>query len=142
MPRFGDNPKRQQSKVARALGISPSAVNRLVNEGKGGSLELIENIERLLNEPHGTILGYTSIRPVAPRFRDIPEFAEVINEAERRVKLGKIQLSRMDLEFAGDLRLSPPPKRFTPDLLIQLALSLADDGSDGSSSAKRRTRKK
>lgn len=127
LPRFGGNPKVQQSAAARALDVQPSSINRLVNHGAGGSIEMIEKVEKLLNDPPGTILGYTNGAAKAPRFRDLPGFEEVLSEAERRARDNKIQLTRKDLEFAGDYRLSPPPKRLTPDLLVQLALALAPD---------------
>lgn len=139
MPRFGNNPDRQQSEAARALKVSASSINRLVNLGTGGSVGLIEKVEKFLNEPKGTILGYTAGEPPVPRFRDLPGFAEVLDEALRRAKESKIQLTRRELEEAGDYRLSPPPARLTADLLVQLALSLAGDAPP---TPKGRSRKK
>jgi hypothetical protein len=128
LPRFGDNPDRAQSAAALALEVKPSSINRLVNHGTGGSVGMIERVEKLLNLPNGTILGYTSGTEPTPRFRDLAGFDAAIEEAERRCKESKIQLSRRDLEFAGDVRQIPPPKRISADLLVQLALALAGDG--------------
>ncbi len=137
LPRFGSDPDSQQSAAARAMKIHPSSINRLVNQGVGGSVDMIERVEKLLNMPSGTILGYRSEISV-PRFRDLPGFAEVIDEAERRAKENRIQVSRRDLEFAGDFRLSPAPARLTPDFLVQLALTLADNTQELPRSPKRR----
>lgn len=126
MPRFGDKPERQQSEAARALGVHPSSINRLVNEGKGGSVQMIERVEKLLNEPKGTILGYASGEPRVPRFRDLANFAAVLDEATKRAVEGKVQITRLELERAGDFAISPPSLRLTPDLLIQLALAASD----------------
>lgn len=128
LPRFGDEPERQQSAAARALKVHPSSINRLVNEGTGGSVDLIEKVERLLNEPPGFILGYASTgADQVPKFRDLPGFNEVLDEAERRAKESKILLTRQEFKAAGDFRLSPPPSRLTPDLLVQIALALSGD---------------
>lgn len=105
--------------------MHPSSINRLVNEGKGGSVDLIEKVEKMLNEPKGTILGYGGVGPLAPRFRDFPGFAGILDEAAKRASENKIQVTRQDLENAGDFRISPLPERLNPDLLIQLALSSA-----------------
>lgn len=130
LPRFGGDPKRQQSAAARALDVHASSINRLVNEGKGGSVELIERVEKMLNEPQGTILGYASGEPQAPRFRDRPDFVAVVDEAYRRAQESKIQVSRQELENVGDYRINPPLQRLTPELLIQLALVFSSDPAD------------
>jgi len=127
LPRFGGNPSRQQSAAARMLDVHPSSINRLVNEGIGGSVDLIERVEKMLNEPRGTILGYGAAGPLSPRFRDLSGFAEAVSEATRRARDNKVQVTQHELENVGDFRISPVPLRLTPDLLIQLALALSED---------------
>ena len=126
LTRFGGDPTRQQSAAARALKVHASSINRLVNEGKGGSVDLIERVEKMLNEPKGTILGYGAAEPVTPRVGDVPGFAESIDEAARRAVDNKIAVTRSELENVADFRITPVPQRLTPDLLIQLALTLSD----------------
>lgn len=138
LPRFGGDPNRQQSEAARKLKISPSSINRLVNQGTGGSIPMIEKVESFLNDPPGTILGYANGAAPVPKYREMPGFEEVLAEAERYAKANRIQLTRRDLEFAGDVRQSPPPKRLTAELLLQTALACMDDGE----SAPKRSRKK
>lgn len=130
LPRFGGDPSRQQSAAARALKVHASSINRLVNEGKGGSVDLIERVEKMLNEPKGTILGYGSAEPETPRFRDLSGFSEAVDEAARRAADNKIQVTRHELENVGDFRITPVPGRLTADLLIQLALALSENPPD------------
>lgn len=130
LTRFDGDPSRQQSAAARALKVHPSSINRLVNDGRGGSVDLIERVEKMLNEPRGTILGYAASGPQMPRVGDLPGFAESISEAARRAEDNKIQVTRSELDNVADFRLSPTPRRLTPDLLIQLALTLSEDSPD------------
>jgi hypothetical protein len=142
LPRFGDEPKRQQSAAARALKMEPSSINRLVNHNQGGSLEMIEKVEHWLNLPKGTILGYMSGEPAVPRFRDLAGFQEAIGEAERRAKAHRMRLSRQDLELAADVRASPPVQRVSADLLIQYAIALVGEAEPDDSPRKPKRRKK
>jgi hypothetical protein len=137
LPRFGGDPSRQQSAAARALDIHASSINRLVNEGRGGSVDMIERVEKMLNEPRGTILGYGTGGPATPRFRDLPGFSGAVDEATRRAQDNKIQVSRHELENVGDFTISPVPQRITPDLLIQLALALTNEPTGKKPSPKR-----
>ncbi len=127
LPRFGPDPDRQQSAAARAIGIKASSINRLLNHGMGGSKEMLDKVEKFLNLPGGTIFGYATAKNASPRFRDLPGYDAVLEAAERRARESKIQLTRKDLEFAGDVRAIPTPVKLSADLLIQFALSLAGD---------------
>jgi hypothetical protein len=127
LPRFNGDRDRQQTAAAHALKVHPSSINRLVNQGTGGSVSLIEKVERLLNEPPGTILGYTAGAPESPRLRDLPGFETFATEAARLAQESRIPVGKRELEFAGDYRIMPPPGRLTAGFLLQLALTLAED---------------
>lgn len=127
LPRFEGDRDRQQSAAARALKVHPSSINRLVNQGTGGSIDLIEKVERLLNEPPGTILGYTAGAAASPRLRDLAGFDNFAKEAIRLAEESRIPVGKRELEFAGDYRIMPPPGRLTAGFLLQLALTLTQD---------------
>lgn len=132
LPRFAQDgesasstPRSQkaQSAAARALNISASAINRLVNNEQGGSVEMAHKIAHYLKEDPAYFLTEGK-RPAAegPALRELHGYEEALHEARKRVIEEGRDVSAEALLMAGDTRMIPPLKRVTAQLLVTLAV--------------------
>jgi hypothetical protein len=75
-----------QSTAGPAIGLTQSAISRLLSGG-GGSLETAKNLSALLGLPLSDVLGWptnASDQPPTPAFGDLPGWREAEAEARRR----------------------------------------------------------
>jgi hypothetical protein len=119
--REGIDAERAKAATARALKVDTATINRLVNKGEGGSLDLIRKVSDFLNDPPDMILWGKDESPVR-KLMELPDYPEALTGATQRLREHP-GLSVSDLEWAGTARLVPEPPRVTAGLLIQLALS-------------------
>jgi transcriptional regulator with XRE-family HTH domain len=124
LPRFGGDPKRQQSAAARALRVTPSAINRVLNDKSSGSLDLVRRVSEFLNDNPSKIL-WGEDEPEVKKLREVPGFAEALAEARRRAAQEHPGLTVAELEQAADARIVPQPERVSAGLIIYMALSKA-----------------
>jgi transcriptional regulator with XRE-family HTH domain len=113
--------ERAKSKTAEALGVDAATINRLVNKGEGGSLDLIRRVANWLNDSPSKILWGSDDSPVR-KLNQLPDFEVALAEATQRLREHP-GLKAADLEYAGTSRVVPEPERVTAGLIIQLALS-------------------
>jgi transcriptional regulator with XRE-family HTH domain len=122
LPRFGGDPKRKQSEAARALKVTPSAINRVLNDTSGGSMDLVQRVSKFLNDkPEKILVG--SGEQVVRKLRELPGFEEAMALAKDRASAEHPGIAAGDLERAADARIVPEPERVSAGLLIHMALS-------------------
>ncbi len=124
----GEPEKRMQSKVARAMGVSPGAINRLLKHDQGGSLAMVVAVARLLGVPPGAILfgeskagGGGGSSGTVRLLKDTPGFAEALEDAIQRTRLENPGLSEESLRRTATFGAVPPLERVTAAILIALA---------------------
>jgi hypothetical protein len=108
--------------AAVAMKVDPTALNRLLKHGTGGSLEFAEKVARYLNEPTATIL-FGSDEPPEPTLREMPGFADAMAEAKRRIEAEHPGITEANLSAAGNIVISPPLAHVSAGLLIHLAMT-------------------